>query len=82
MAASHPQGWISFAGPADWFAQFAAGLPNRDFLVAVSLGVDEMVDHVRSKVEDDYRQMEYPLTDELLLITPDGVTKLLPDWDC
>ncbi len=53
---------------------FAVGLPGRDFFVAVGLEPDEMLDHVRQKVRDDYKQMDHPLSQELLLVSPDGVS--------
>lgn len=58
--------------------EFAVGAPSRDFFVAVSLDSTETVDHVRGKVEDDFKQMDHPLTERLLLVTPDGVTEYAP----
>ncbi|HLJ10255.1 MAG TPA: DUF1444 family protein, partial [Planctomycetaceae bacterium] len=58
--------------------EFAVGTPNRDFFVAVSLDSSETVEHVRKKVEDDYQQMDHPLSDRLLLVTQDGVTEYAP----
>jgi hypothetical protein len=58
--------------------EFAVGTPNRDFFVAVSLDSSETVDHVRRKVEDDFQQMDHPLSDRLLLVTHDGVTEYAP----
>ena len=60
--------------------EFAVGVPSRDFLVAISLESDEAVAHVRQRVEDDYRQMDHPLSDKLMLVTRDGVTEYVP-WD-
>jgi hypothetical protein len=53
---------------------FAIGLPSRDFFVAVNLDSEEMVEHVRQRVRDDHEEMDHPLTEELLLISPDGVS--------
>lgn len=53
---------------------FAVGLPGRDFFVAVGLEPDEMLSHVRQKVRDDYARMDHPLSEELLLVSPDGVS--------
>jgi len=53
---------------------FAIGLPSRDFFVAVNLGSEEMLTHVRQRVRDDHDEMDHPLSDELLLISPDGVS--------
>ena len=58
---------------------FAVGLPGRDFFVAVGLEPDEMLAHVRRKVRDDYSQMDHPLSEELLLVSPDGVSGFAAD---
>jgi hypothetical protein len=58
--------------------EFAVGIPSRDFFVAVSLESGAAVDHVRQKVEDDFRQMDHPLSDKLLFVTRDGVTEYVP----
>jgi hypothetical protein len=58
--------------------EFAVGVPSRDFFVAVSLDSSETLEHVRKKVEDDFQQMDHPLSDRLLLITKDGVTEFAP----
>jgi uncharacterized protein YtpQ (UPF0354 family) len=58
--------------------EFAVGTPSRDFFVAVSLDSSETVEHVRKKVEDDFQQMDHPLSDRLLLVTHDGVTEYAP----
>lgn len=57
--------------------EFAVGMPNRDFFVAVSTETDDAVDHVRGKVAEDFRQMDHPLTSHLLLVTADGVSEYL-----
>ena len=53
---------------------FAVGLPGRDFFVAVDLDPDDMLGQVRQKVRDDFAQMDHPLSEELLLVSPDGVS--------
>lgn len=58
--------------------EFAVGAPSRDFFVAVSLDSEETLNHVKKKVEEDYRQMDHPLSDKLLLVTHDGVTEYAP----
>src|SRR4029077_6823200 len=58
--------------------EFAVGTPSRDFFGAVSLDPTETVEHVRKKVEDDFQQMDHPLSDRLLLVTHDGVTEYAP----
>lgn len=59
--------------------EFAVGMPNRDFFVAVSLQTPEAVEHVRQKVAEDFRQMDHPLTAKLLFVTSDGVSELSTD---
>ncbi|MBX3436962.1 MAG: DUF1444 family protein [Planctomycetaceae bacterium] len=53
---------------------FAMGIPSRDFFVAVNLNSAEMLAHVRLRVKSDHHEMDHPLSDELLLISPDGVS--------
>jgi hypothetical protein len=55
--------------------QFAVGIPNRDFFVAVSLDSTETLEHVRGKVTEDFAHMDHPLSDRLLLISADGVSE-------
>ncbi|RPI78514.1 MAG: DUF1444 family protein, partial [Planctomycetaceae bacterium] len=55
---------------------FAVGIPSRDFLVGVSLHSPEAVEHVRRRVADDFKVMDHPLCNRLLLVTHDGVTEL------
>lgn len=57
----------------------ALGLPGRDFFVAVSLKSREMVEHVRSRVREDFVHVDHPLTDRLLLVTADGVCEYEPE---
>ncbi|MEZ6050140.1 MAG: DUF1444 family protein [Planctomycetaceae bacterium] len=54
---------------------FAIGIPGRDFFVAVNLQSDEMVAHVRQRVRNDQTEMDHPLSDQLLLVSPDGVSE-------
>lgn len=56
-------------------AQFAVGIPNRDFFVAVSLDSDQTLQQVRSKVAEDFAHMDHPLSDRLLLVSADGVSE-------
>ncbi len=58
--------------------EFAVGTPSRDFFVAISLGSDETIEHVRKKVADDFQNMDHPLSDRMLLVTHDGVTEFDP----
>ncbi len=56
--------------------EFAVGMPNRDFFVALSTEAPDMVRHVRERVREDFSQMDHPLTDKLLLVSQDGVSEL------
>jgi hypothetical protein len=60
--------------------EFAVGTPSRDFFVAVSTSNQATVDHVRQKVGEDFKQMDHPLSDRLLLVTRDGVSEYVP-WE-
>ncbi len=56
--------------------EFAVGMPNRDFFVALSTDTPDMVRHIRERVRQDFSQMDHPLTDKLLLVSADGVSEL------
>lgn len=56
-------------------AEFAVGIPNRDFFVAVSLKNTEMLDRVRGRVAADFQTMDHPLTDRILIVSTDGVSE-------
>ncbi|HLQ44314.1 MAG TPA: DUF1444 family protein [Planctomycetaceae bacterium] len=56
--------------------EFAVGMPNRDFFVALSTDAPDMVRHIRDRVREDFSQMDHPLTDKLLLVSQDGVSEL------
>lgn len=60
--------------------QFAVGAPSRDFFVALTLNSPETLDHVKGRVSADFKQMDHPLSDRLLLFTYDGVTEYSP-WE-
>ena len=51
---------------------FVAGIPNRDILLCFR-NDEETVARLREQIKNDYRQMPHPVTDRLLLVTPDGV---------
>ena len=61
--------------------QFAVGIPNRDFFVAVSLESKETVRHVRNRVLEDYETMDHPLTTRLLLVSRDGISEYIEAED-
>lgn len=51
---------------------FGAAIPNRDILLCFR-NDDETVARLKAQVAEDYRQMPHQVTDQLLLITPDGI---------
>src|SRR5206468_11400673 len=51
---------------------FAAGIPNRDILLCFR-DDDETLDRLRKQIATDNRTMPHPVTDKLLLVTPDGI---------
>ncbi len=51
---------------------FAAAMPNRDMLLCFR-NDDETVTRLRKQVGEDYRQMPHQVTDQLLLVTADGI---------
>ena len=56
-------------------AEFAVGVPSRDFFVAVSLASEVAVAQVRRRVLEDFRHMDHPLSDRMLLVSNDGVSE-------
>lgn len=55
--------------------EFAIGIPNRDFFVAVSLKNSDTLQRVRGKVASDFQTMDHPLTDRILIVSTDGVSE-------
>lgn len=55
------------------------GVPGRDFFVATSPRLPQMVERLRNQVSEDYQRMDHPLTDRMLLITADGVSEVVND---
>ncbi len=51
---------------------FGAAIPNRDILLCFR-NDPETVARLRTQVAEDHRQMPHQVTDQLLLITPDGI---------
>lgn len=51
---------------------FVAGIPNRDILVCFR-DEPKMVERLRQQVADDYRTMPHQVTDQLFLVTRDGI---------
>ncbi len=51
---------------------FGAAIPNRDILLCFR-NEEKTVARLRKQVKDDFRQMPHQVTDQLLLITADGI---------
>lgn len=51
---------------------FCAGIPNRDILLCFR-NDDETVDRLRTQIREDFKKMPHQVTDELLLVTADGI---------
>ena len=53
---------------------FVAAVPNRDILLCFR-DDEETVEHLRQQIKNDYRTMPHHVSDELILVTPDGLSK-------
>ena len=51
---------------------FCAGIPNRDILLCFR-NDEETVGRLRAQIADDYQKMPHQVTDQLLLVTADGI---------
>ena len=51
---------------------FAAGIPNRDILLCFRDDTETM-DRLKKQIAEDYQRMPHQVTDQLLLVTPDGI---------
>ena len=56
-------------------SEFLAGVPNRDFLLAISLSESHVIEKIQHNIASDYLTMDHPLTDQLLVVTADGVSE-------
>ncbi|MCH9654429.1 MAG: DUF1444 family protein [Planctomycetes bacterium] len=56
-------------------SEFLTGVPNRDFLLALSLSKANIIDKIQHNIASDYLTMDHPLTDQLLVVTADGVSE-------
>ncbi|EDL57920.1 hypothetical protein PM8797T_00192 [Gimesia maris DSM 8797] len=56
-------------------SEFLAGVPNRDFLLALSLSESQVIEKIQHNIANDYLNMDHPLTDQLLVVTADGVSE-------
>jgi uncharacterized protein YtpQ (UPF0354 family) len=61
-------------------APFVAGIPNRDILVCFR-DDPETVSRLRERILQDFRTMPYQVTDELFLVTADGIASYNPVED-
>ncbi len=52
---------------------FFVATPARDVLVAISADPEPFVERVRSRIARDFRRLPYPITNELFLVTRDGI---------
>ncbi|MFM7261735.1 MAG: DUF1444 family protein [bacterium] len=52
---------------------FYVATPARDTFIAISVGPDPFIERLRSRVEEDYRRLPYPITREFFYVTRDGV---------
>jgi uncharacterized protein YtpQ (UPF0354 family) len=51
---------------------FAAAIPNRDILLCFRED-EATIKHLRPQIARDYAQMPHQITDQILLVTPDGI---------
>jgi uncharacterized protein YtpQ (UPF0354 family) len=51
---------------------FAAGIPNRDILLCFR-DDDETITRLSDQIQGDFHKMPHPVTERLLLVTPDGI---------
>lgn len=56
-------------------SEFLTGVPNRDFLLALSLSEEQVIHKIKHNIASDYLTMDHPLTDQLLIVTADGVSE-------
>ncbi|MBI1369288.1 MAG: DUF1444 family protein [Planctomycetes bacterium] len=55
---------------------FLVAIPARDIFIAFPKEPDNFVHRLQQRIDDDYRSMPYPITNDLFLVTLDGVA----DW--
>jgi uncharacterized protein YtpQ (UPF0354 family) len=53
---------------------FAAGIPNRDILLCFR-DDEATIARIRGQISEDFDRMPHQLTDQLLLVTPDGIAR-------
>ncbi|MBL4591791.1 MAG: DUF1444 family protein [Phycisphaerales bacterium] len=52
---------------------FYVATPARDMFIALSCEPQEFVDRLRSRVDEDFERLPYPITKDLFLVTRDGI---------
>lgn len=52
---------------------FYVATPARDMFLALTVGPQEFVDRLTKRVELDYKRLPYPITNDLFVVTRDGV---------
>jgi uncharacterized protein YtpQ (UPF0354 family) len=52
---------------------FYVAAPARDIFLAISQGPGEFIDRVQSRVDRDFRRLPYPITNDLFVVTQDGI---------
>ena len=52
---------------------FYVACPARDMFLALTCDPDEFVQRLHERVQQEYKRMPYPITDELFVVTRDGV---------
>lgn len=57
--------------------ELIVGVPNRDFFVAATLKDPDLISRIRKRVHQDFANMHHPLTKRLLVVSADGVSKML-----
>ena len=62
-----PDHWPELAG------DFYVATPARDMFLAISADPHDFVERIAKRVHLDYRRMPYPITDDLFVVTRDGV---------
>ena len=58
---------------------FLVAIPARDMFVALSAGPSPFLQRLHRRVVQDYNRLPYPITDELFLVTRDGVAGTILD---
>ncbi|PHQ79176.1 MAG: hypothetical protein COB69_08465 [Phycisphaera sp.] len=58
---------------------FLVAIPARDMFVALSAGPSTFLQRLHRRVVQDYNRLPYPITDELFLVTRDGVAGTILD---